>query len=143
MQHQPDLARFHTAQQNAYSYALSEITNGKKTTHWMWFIFPQLLGLGNSEMAKRYAIHNKHEAEAYLDDPVLGARLREISEALLTHKDKTASQVMGPDDVKLRSCMTLFATLPNADPVFKEIINAFFSGEEDRRTLELLSGSGS
>lgn len=132
------LNRFLEAQDKNYSDALSEITNGKKTTHWMWYVFPQLAGLGHSEMAKFYAIENLREAEDYLNHPVLGKRLTEIATALLKHSDKTAHQILGaPDDVKLQSSMTLFSRLPHTNPVFEQIINQFYNGEADSKTIEL------
>lgn len=134
-----ELQRFTQAQETTYQQALEEIKNGCKRSHWMWFIYPQVKGLGKSGMAQRYAINDLAEATAYLNHPVLGTRLVEISSALLAHKNKTASQIMGsPDDVKLRSSMTLFAQVPGADPVFQQVLNQFFKSEQDQRTLELL-----
>ena len=105
----------------------------------MWFIFPQLDGLGSSEMAQKFAIHDLAEANAYFTDPVLGERLVSISKQLLAHKDKTAQEIFGsPDDIKLRSSMTLFSLVPSADVVFQEVLDIFYEGEKDPRTLELL-----
>ncbi|AII53704.1 DUF1810 domain-containing protein [Hymenobacter sp. APR13] len=135
----PNLQRFLDAQQRDYATALSEIRAGRKRSHWMWYIFPQVQGLGYSETARFYAIQNRQEAEAYLQHPVLGPRLREISAALLTLADTDATHIMGsPDDLKLRSSMTLFAALEGADPVFQRVLDKFFGGEPDKKTLQLL-----
>lgn len=134
------LKRFLDAQQRDYATALAEIKAGRKRSHWMWYIFPQIDGLGYSEMAKRYAIKDRAEAIAYLAHPVLGRGLTEISEALLASGQTNATLVMGsPDDLKLRSCMTLFALLPGASPVFEAVLKQFFDGEKDPATLQLLN----
>src|SRR5690606_36748191 len=105
-----DLQRFVDAQQSIYPQALAELRAGYKQSHWMWFVFPQIAGLGHSSMAQRYAIADLHEAQAYLQHPLLGPRLEECAQALLQHPDRTARQILGsPDDMKLRSSMTLFA----------------------------------
>ncbi|MEJ2881002.1 DUF1810 domain-containing protein [Pedobacter sp. GR22-6] len=118
---------------------MTEISYGKKQTHWMWYIFPQIQGLGFSESAKYYAVRDIREAAAYLAHPILGARLETIARELLKHKDKTAQQIFGsPDDLKLRSSMTLFAALPAADPVFSQVIDQFFKGESDLKTQHIL-----
>ncbi len=105
----------------------------------MWFIFPQLQGLGYSETARYYAIKDQEEAQLYLQHPVLGQRLVEISKAMFALEGKTANQVLGsPDDLKLRSSMTLFAAVPGADPVFKAVLDKYYSGKEDEKTLQLL-----
>lgn len=133
------LNRFLDAQSTSYEQALSEIKSGHKRSHWMWFIFPQLQGLGYSETARFYAINDLQEAELYLQHPVLGPRLIEISKAMLALEGKTANQVLGnPDDLKLKSSMTLFAAVPGADPVFKAVLDKYYRGEEDQRTLQLL-----
>lgn len=133
-----NLARFLDAQQQIYAIALSEIKSGKKKSHWMWFIFPQLQGLGVSETAKHYAIADAAEAEAYLEHPVLGKRLVDISGELLHLNGKTASGIFGyPDDMKLKSSMTLFAVLPNANPVFGQVLLKYFD-QPDAVTLGLL-----
>jgi uncharacterized protein (DUF1810 family) len=130
---------FYIAQKHNFSRAFSEIKEGKKASHWMWFIFPQLAGLGSSEMARKYAMHDLAEADLYLRDPVLGERLVSISRELLVHSDKTAHEIFGsPDDLKLWSCMSLFSLLPDTDPVFQEVLGLFYKGERDPRTLELL-----
>ena len=135
------LQRFIDAQKNEYAIALSEIKAGRKRSHWMWYIFPQIHGLGISSMAARYAISDLAEAEQYLGDPVLGPRLKEISAALLQLKSVDAHQIFGtPDDLKLRSSMTLFASVPSADGVFQEVLNRYFGGKPDERTLRILNG---
>lgn len=134
-----DLQRFKDAQDGVYAQALNELKAGQKQTHWMWFVFPQMAGLGNSPMALRYAIGSRDEAQAYLEHPLLGSRLRECAAALLAVQGKTANQILGfPDDLKLKSSMTLFASLPNADPVFRQVLERYFRGERDERTLQLL-----
>jgi uncharacterized protein (DUF1810 family) len=134
-----NLKRFLDAQAGDYTTALSEIRAGRKRSHWMWYIFPQIGGLGYSEMAKRYAISGLPEAADYLAHPVLGPRLIEISQALLSLPGNNATAVMSsPDDIKLRSSMTLFSLVPGADPVFEAVIRKFFRGEKDKATLQLL-----
>jgi len=123
------LKRFIDAQARDYLTALTEIQGGRKRSHWMWYIFPQIAGLGYSEMAKRFAIKDLSEAIAYLGHPVLGERLIRISEALLNLSGNNAYTVMGtPDDLKLRSSMTLFAQVPRAHPVFTAILKKYFQG---------------
>jgi uncharacterized protein (DUF1810 family) len=135
----PNLQRFLDAQRADYPAALAEVTAGRKRSHWIWYIFPQLRGLGFSEMAHRYGIVGAAEAAAYLAHPVLGARLLEISRALLALPGSNATAVMGsPDDLKLRSSMTLFAQVPGADAVFREVLDKFFGGAPDSKTLQLL-----
>lgn len=132
------LDRFLTAQERSYDTALSEIKNGHKRSHWMWYIFPQIAGLGMSSTAKYYSIADIDEAREYITHPVLGARLFEISRALLTLDGSDATAVMGyPDDLKLRSSMTLFAQV-SEDPVFNAVIDKFYSGRPDTRTLHIL-----
>lgn len=134
-----DLQRFIDAQESDYVNALAEIKKGRKRTHWMWYIFPQILGLGFSEMSKRYAIKDLDEAEAYINHPILGQRLIEICSELLKLQSNDAHEIFGsPDDMKLRSSMTLFAALPDAYPVFKSVIDKFFNGAMDGATLRLL-----
>ncbi len=133
------LTRFLEAQNHLYLKALEEVRNGKKESHWMWFVFPQIKGLGSSEMAKFYGIADLQEAEAYTDHPVLGKHLIEISEALLEIEGKTATEIFGmPDDMKLRSCMTLFSNVPGADKVFKKVLDKYFGGSHDDYTEDLL-----
>ena len=137
-----DLARFVEAQQASYAQALEELRAGRKRTHWMWYVFPQLAGLGRSFMAERYAIGNRAQAQAYLAHPVLGARLAECAEALLGIGQRSAHQVMGsPDDLKLRSSMTLFAQVAPPGSVFERVLARYFEGEPDPVTLRLL-GAG-
>ncbi|MBS7564852.1 DUF1810 domain-containing protein [Mucilaginibacter sp. Bleaf8] len=133
------LDRFLKAQEQDYATALAEIKSGRKRSHWMWYIFPQIQGLGFSETSRYYAIHDIAEAEAYLAHPVLGARLIEIAKALLSLSGNNATQIFGnPDDIKLRSSMTLFASVPGADPVFEAVLNKFFDGDKDPKTLQLI-----
>ena len=133
------LNRFLDAQASSYGQALSEIKGGRKRSHWMWFIFPQLKGLGYSETARFFAIDDLQEAQLYLQHPVLGPRLVEISKAMLALEGKTANQILGyPDDLKLRSSVTLFAAIPGADPVFKAVLDKYYNGEADEQTLQLL-----
>ena len=135
-----DLKRFLDAQESTYSDALAELQAGMKRTHWMWFIFPQVAGLGNSPMAVRYAINSRKEAQDYLGHPLLGSRLRECAEALLSVQGKTANEIMGfPDDLKLKSSMTLFAALSNADPMFRQVLERYYQGEQDEKTLQILA----
>jgi uncharacterized protein (DUF1810 family) len=134
-----NLQRFFSAQQNTYATALEEIKNGKKESHWMWYIFPQFSGLGFSETSKFYAIKDMKEAKAFLLDPVLGKRLIEISTALLQLESNSPGRVFGsPDDMKLKSSMTLFASIPFADPVFDKVLDKFFRGVRDAQTLQVL-----
>lgn len=134
------LDRFVKAQKNTYQTALTEIKNGKKRTHWMWFIFPQLRGLGRSEMAYAYGINGLKEAREYLNDPRLSAALREICLALLEHKGKTAYEIFGEvDAMKLRSSMTLFALAGEGETVFDQVLAQFFGGKYDETTVKLLN----
>ena len=136
-----DLKRFLEAQENDFATALAEVKNGKKQSHWMWYIFPQIAGLGFSSMANFYAIKTKAEAENYLAHPILGKRLIEISNALLEVEGKTANQIFGsPDDIKLKSSMTLYGALENTNPVFQKVLDKYFDGAKDQRTLELIEG---
>ncbi|MHC2991027.1 calpastatin [Pontibacter sp. HJ8] len=138
-----NLQRFIDAQAGSFQQALTEIRSGRKQSHWMWFIFPQLQGLGYSETARYYAIRDLEEAALYLQHPVLGQRLIEISKALLHLEGKTANQILGsPDDLKLKSSMTLFGSLENADPVFQAVLDKYFKGSKDDKTLQLLSKQG-
>lgn len=134
-----DLQRFLDAQQRDYQTALSEIKNGRKVSHWMWYIFPQIDGLGFSSTAKFYSIKDLTEAKNYFEHPVLGARLVEISEALLNIDGKTANQILGsPDDMKLKSSMTLFGALENTDDVFQKVLDKYYDGAKDEKTLRLI-----
>ena len=134
-----NLARFLTAQQPLYQQALKELNAARKTSHWMWFIFPQLAGLGHSPTAEHYAIKFLAEAQAYLTHPTLGPRLIECANALLQHQNKSATQILGaPDDLKLRSSATLFAQLTPADSPFAQILKKYYESKPDPKTLELL-----
>ncbi len=133
------LKRFLDAQQHEYAQALQEIRGGRKRSHWIWYIFPQLKELGYSDMAKFYGIRDLAEAKAYLAEPTLRARLIEISEALLKLPENDPNKVMGyPDDLKLRSSMTLFAAADPDCPVFQQVLDKYFDGKPDQRTLDLL-----
>ncbi|MGI4803224.1 MAG: DUF1810 domain-containing protein [Janthinobacterium lividum] len=139
MNNQNNLQRFLDAQKSSYQTALTEIKNGKKRSHWMWYIFPQIQGLGFSETSKFYAIKDVSEAEAYLQHPVLGARLIEISKVATELSSSNATQVFGsPDDMKLKSSMTLFAALDDPNPVFQAVLNKFFGGKTDGQTLKMI-----
>lgn len=134
-----DLERFLIAQQTYYQTALQEIKSGQKRSHWMWFIFPQIAGLGCSETARYYAIKDMDEAKAYLDNRILSSNLIEISQALLDLESNDADVVMGwPDDLKLRSSMTLFALVKPECEVFQKVLDKFFRGERDQKTIEIL-----
>ena len=133
-----DLNRFISAQERSYDAALREIKAGHKRTHWMWYIFPQIAGLGFSSTAQFYAISSMQEAKDYYAHPVLGKRLVEVSEALLTLDTNDAGAVMGyPDDLKLRSSMTLFLAV-TGDAVFQKVLDKFYSGKPDSKTLSIL-----
>ena len=136
-----DLGRFVAAQAADYVGALSEIEAGEKRSHWMWYIFPQWHGLGSSSTAKRYAIRSVDEAKAYLAHPILGPRLRACTAAVLRVEGKTAAAIFGsPDDLKLRSCATLFASVSPAGSLFEQVLDQYYAGEPDRRTLAGLGG---
>jgi uncharacterized protein (DUF1810 family) len=135
-----NLARFVSAQEDIFDVALSELRRGQKESHWMWFIFPQIEGLGSSAVSRRYAIRSLDEARAYLSHPVLGPRLLRCCGALLSVHGKSASDIMGyPDDLKLSSSMTLFSLVADSPPEFGEVLRKYFGGEQDRRTMELLN----
>ena len=135
-----DLVRFVNAQASVYEQVVEELSEGRKRTHWMWFIFPQLSGLGHSPMTQRYAIQDLDQAKRYLADPILGSRLRQDVRLVMGHKDKSALEILGsPDDLKFRSCLTLFAQAAS-DPdqgLFEQALNQFYDGP-DPRTLQLL-----
>lgn len=134
-----DLSRFISAQQQSYKTALKEIRNGKKSSHWIWYIFPQIEGLGRSSTAQYYSIRDLQEARDFIDDPYLSHNLIEISEALLGLFSNNATEVMGiPDDMKLRSSMTLFMAAAPDQPVFQKVLDKFYNGKPDRWTLQLL-----
>lgn len=132
------IQRFVEAQKHSYDTALEEIKRGKKRNHWMWYIFPQMKGLGYSSTAQYYGIENRKEAEEYLAHPILGSRLLEISKELLKLESNDPRAVMGdPDNWKLKSCMTLFEIVSN-EPVFGQVLDKFFGGERDKVTVEML-----
>ncbi len=134
-----DVERFINAQRTDFTIALNEIKRGRKQSHWMWYIFPQIKGLGFSSTSKYYAIKNLDEATAFLNDDILGKRLIEVCNALLALETNDAHKIFGsPDDIKLRSSMTLFAEVKNADIIFQKVLDKFFSGKKDERTLQLL-----
>jgi len=135
------LNRFVQAQESDYAQALTELKGGRKRSHWMWYIFPQYAGLGLSANSKRYSIKSVGEAEAYLHDPILGARLRECIEVILGIEGKSAFDIFdSPDDLKLRSCATLFAHVSPIGSVFDRLLDRYFRGERDGETLRLLGG---
>ena len=135
-----DLHRFIEAQNGIYEQALAELKAGRKRSHWMWFIFPQIAGLGTSSMAEKYAIRSVEEATAYLSDPILGSRLLRCVEAILSVSDRSAHDIMGsPDDLKLRSSMTLFAAVSDHGSPFHKAIDHFYDGKFDGRTISILS----
>jgi uncharacterized protein (DUF1810 family) len=137
-----DLDRFVRAQADDYATALAEVRGGRKRSHWMWYVFPQFAGLGSSPMAQRYAINSRAEAEAYLRHPVLGPRLVEIGEAALGVEGRSAFEVFGsPDDLKLKSCATLFAAVSPPGSVFERLLEKYFGGARDGRTLRLLDAT--
>ena len=134
-----DLYRYNKAQDKVYDQVLSELHNGKKRTHWMWFIFPQIAGLGRSSTTEFYAIKNKEEAVLYLNDPILRKRLEECTNIIFEYEGKTASQIFGfPDDKKLKSSMTLFAYISNSNSIFHQMLTKYFNGEHDEFTLDIV-----
>jgi len=133
------LNRFVSAQENDFARALSEIREGNKRTHWMWYIFPQLDGLGFSSTAKFYAIKSIDEAKAYLNHPILGRRLLQCAEAAVGVEGRSATEIFGsPDDMKLRSCATLFACVAPPGSVFERLLDKYYDGQRDQKTLRLL-----
>ena len=134
-----NLNRFIQAQEPVYSNVLAELQSGHKKTHWMWFIFPQIEGLGQSATARLYAIKNLDEASQYLNHPILGTRLLECSEIVLGIQGRSITDIFGwPDTLKLKSSMTLFSCVSNSNPIFDEVLIRYFQGERDTRTLELV-----
>ncbi|HEX8351003.1 MAG TPA: DUF1810 domain-containing protein [Hymenobacter sp.] len=133
-----NLKRFINAQASDYQIALSEIRTGQKRNHWMWYIFPQIQGLGFSETSKYYAIKDTREAEDFLNHPVLGTRLVQICNELVKLGSSDATRILGsPDDLKLRSSMTLFASI-TTNSIFQQVLDKFFAGKKDRQTLQLI-----
>lgn len=136
-----DLNRFLEAQEGVYAHALAELRAGRKTSHWMWFVFPQIDGLGRSATARRYAIRSMDEARAYLAHPVLGARLRECTQAVMRLENRTASDIFGyPDDLKFCSSMTLFAQAAPQERLFSEAVAGYCGGRMDGMTMAILGG---
>ncbi len=135
----PALKRFLEAQERDYQTALAEIQNGRKQSHWIWYIFPQIQGLGLSGTSHFYAIPDLQEAKDYLANPILAARLMEICAELLKLDTRNATEVFGrPDDMKVKSSMTLFAEGDPANPIFQQVLDKFFNGQRDEKTLEIL-----
>jgi uncharacterized protein (DUF1810 family) len=136
-----DLQRFVSAQEAIYPDVLAELHDGRKRTHWMWFIFPQIHGLGYSPTSKHYAIKSGEEARDYLNHPVLGKRLIECAEAILSVQGRSASAIFGsPDDMKLKSSMTLFDAVSPPGSIFARVLDRYFQGQRDRKTLDTLGG---
>lgn len=138
-----DLERFVTAQERDYPRALAELRAGRKRSHWMWYVFPQMRGLGASPMSERYGIGSLAEASAYLAHPILGPRLRECAEVVLAIEGASARDIFGdPDDLKLRSSATLFARASAPGSVFETVLEKYFDGAPDERTVRLLAQAG-
>jgi len=137
----PDtLTRFVRAQEQSYDQALRELELGRKEGHWMWYVFPQVDGLGSSPTSKLYSIKSEDEARAYLKHPILGPRLQECAEAILSVDGKSAREILGsPDDLKLKSCATLFAYVSPPGSVFEQILERFYAGERDEATLRFFA----
>ena len=134
------LERFIDAQAPIYAQALGELRAGQKQSHWMWFIFPQIAGLGQSPTSRAYAIQSLQEAQAYLSHPVLGARLRECCQMLMNARGNSARDIFGPiDAMKLHSCLTLFAEADHDEALFHDLLEKYFEGEADEATLEILA----
>ncbi len=137
-----ELQRFIDAQKNTYASAVAELQSGRKCSHWMWYIFPQLSGLGYSETSRRFAIKSINEAQAYWRHSILGTRLIECSQIVFLLPDKSAYEIFGsPDDMKLKSCMTLFEVVTDSGTVFAKILDKYFAQERDKKTLQLLGRS--
>lgn len=135
-----NLYRFLEAQIEAYDVAMLELSAGRKKSHWIWYVFPQIAGLGKSEKAQFYSIQNLEEAKAYLEHSVLGSRLIKACEILINLENRTIDEIMGfPDDLKLLSSMTLFELVGNHNSIFSEIINFYFEGERDNKTIEIIA----
>ena len=134
-----NLTRFVKAQERNYSNAFSELSQGRKRSHWMWYIFPQIVGLGMTVISYEFSIKSLDEAVAFLEHPYLGKNIREISSVLLGLESNDATAIMGfPDDLKLRSSMTLFAEAAPDEEVFQKVLDKFYNGKKDERTLEIL-----
>ena len=139
-----EFKHFLEAQDPVFDDVVEELSQGQKRSHWMWFIFPQLLGLGRSEMARRFAIESLEQARDYAADPALGRRLRQCTQIVTQVQGRRVSEIFGfPDDLKFHSSMTLFALAVPEDPVFKSALEKYFGGEKDQKTIELLRDPGS
>ena len=135
-----NLQRFLDAQKGVYDTVLYELRAGRKSSHWIWFIFPQIKGLGHSGMAQQFAIGSLDEAKAYLQDPVLGSRLRECTQLVLDVNGRSAEEILGyPDNLKFQSCMTLFLTAATDNALFKDALLEYFDGKPDQSTLDILA----
>ncbi|MBZ4033902.1 DUF1810 domain-containing protein [Flavobacterium sp. 17A] len=144
MEKQYDLDRFLQAQRETYGNALKEIRAGGKQTHWMWFVFPQIRGLGFTDYNIFYGIEDLQEASQYLNHPILGRRLVEITRAILQIENKTAHEILGrPDERKLKSCMTLFSQLADAPDCFRQVLEKYYNKEQDEKTMQILKSSAS
>jgi uncharacterized protein (DUF1810 family) len=140
LMHTVNISRFIQAQEECYEGALAEIKSGRKTGHWMWFIFPQIKGLGNSENSIYYGIDDINEALEYVNHPILGTRLVQMSQLLLNVPTDDPEEILGHiDSLKLKSSMTLFAELPDANTVFQSVLDKFFDGQKDMKTLNILN----
>ena len=134
-----DLQRFVEAQEHAYDSVLNELRVGQKRGHWMWYIFPQIRGLGKTAMSQKYAIASQEEAEAYLEHPILGSRLRECAQLVMNVGGRSAEKIFRyPDNLKFRSCMTLFDHSATDDDIFRDALNKYFDGKPDQLTLDIL-----
>ena len=134
-----NLARFLNAQENSYAAALSEIRAGKKQSHWIWYVFPQIKGLGSSSNSEFYGLVSLAEARAYLNHPLLGQRLKEATAVLLVHRSQNVTSILGEiDALKFKSCLTLFSLADPSEPLFNDALEYFFSGKRDEHTIELL-----
>lgn len=139
-----NLQRFLTAQASTYNTVLAELRAGRKSSHWVWFIFPQIAGLGHSDMAQQFAIASLDEAKAYLEHPVLGQRLRECTQLVLNVEGRSAEEIFGyPDYLKFRSCMTLFLTAAPDSTIFNDTLLKYFDGKPDQMTLDILAQQSS
>jgi uncharacterized protein (DUF1810 family) len=143
MSNEFNLSRFIIAQENSYTTALSELRAGKKRSHWIWYVFPQIKGLGNSSNSEFYGLAGLAEARAYLNHPLLGHRLKEATAALLAHRLQNATAILGEiDALKFKSCLTLFSLADPSERMFTDALEQFFAGKPDARTIELLKARG-
>lgn len=139
-----NLQRFLTAQASIYDRVLAELRSGRKSSHWIWFIFPQIAGLGHSAMAQQFAIASLDEAKAYLQHPTLGPRLRACTQLVLDVNGRSAEEIFGyPDNLKFRSCMTLFLTAVTDNTLFNNALEKYFDGQPDQKTLDILARQSS